>query len=103
VTPDAYQERLSGPQDAFLVRLSPDGTKLLYATYVGGTKREIAWGLVLDGSDGVYVVGQTGSPDFPTTAGVHQPRYGTNGDAFLTQFRLSYGDRHGESKSSIQN
>jgi len=44
--------------------LSPDGTKLKYSTYLGGSVDDVALGLALDGSGNAYVVGTTASIDF---------------------------------------
>lgn len=59
--------------DAFLVKLSPDGQTLLYATYLGGAFSDFATALAVDGAGAVYLTGRTRSTDFPTTAGVVQP------------------------------
>lgn len=53
--------------DAFVTKFSPDGTSLLYSTFLGGRSTETANGLAVDGSGNLYVVGVTGSSDFPTT------------------------------------
>lgn len=65
-----------GPQafsDAFVARLTADGSAIDAATVLGGTGDETATALALDGDGGVYVAGTTTSTDFPTTAGVAQP------------------------------
>ena len=57
--------------DVFVSRISPDGrggADLVYSTFLGGEGYDSADGFALDG-DGVYVIGSTDSPDFPTTAG----------------------------------
>jgi uncharacterized protein (TIGR03437 family) len=49
----------------FLSRLSPDGTQLLYSTYLGGSQTDSASSLAV-GADGSIVIGGiAGSPDFP--------------------------------------
>ena len=60
---------------AFVAKLSPDGSKLLYATYLGGssvTETE-ANGIAVDSSGNAYIAGSTYSNDFPTTSGSFQP------------------------------
>jgi len=63
----------TGAPSAFVTRLSPDGTKLIYSTVVGGSKGVLATGLTLDSSGAAFVVGQTQSADFPTTPNAVQP------------------------------
>ena len=67
--------RMGGPffTDAFVARLSADGTEIDFATYLGGTGDETATALVLGDDGSVYVAGTTTSTDFPTTSGAFQP------------------------------
>ncbi len=58
--------------DAFMTKLNSTGTALIYSTYLGGSEGDIGWGLTLDSLDDAYVVGQTYSSNFPTTAGAFQ-------------------------------
>jgi Beta-propeller repeat len=51
--------------DAFVSKLSPDGTTLIYSTYLGGTGTDGIRGIAVDSSDNAYVTGFTGSLDFP--------------------------------------
>ena len=63
--------------DAFVVKLSPDGSTLVYSTYLGGnhqahsctTCQDIGTGIAVDTAGAAYVTGSTDSTDFPTTAG----------------------------------
>ena len=57
---------------AFVAELNPTGTALVYATYLGGSFGDVAYGIALDGSGSAYVAGWTGSPDFPVTARAFQ-------------------------------
>ena len=52
-------------RDAFVSKLSPDGS-LLYSTYFGGTNLEWAWDIAVDDSGKAYVAGETFSGNFPT-------------------------------------
>jgi photosystem II stability/assembly factor-like uncharacterized protein len=61
---------------AFVSKINPAGSKLLYSTFLGGTYSDDAYGVALDSSGNVYVAGLTQSPDFPTTSGVLQPATG---------------------------
>jgi hypothetical protein len=65
-TVNAFQAGLAGVSDAFVTKLSPAGSALVYSTYLGGADYDDAWALTVDGSGSAYVVGQTRSADFPT-------------------------------------
>ncbi|MGC9394858.1 MAG: SBBP repeat-containing protein [Anaerolineae bacterium] len=95
VTANAFQRqlKLSGNNpDAFLAVLSPDGTQLRYATYLGGRNDDrIGYfsegNPIAVGADGaIYVVGTTFSPDFPSTPNAFDPTYNQYPDAFVTVF-----------------
>ncbi|HTC63209.1 MAG TPA: choice-of-anchor D domain-containing protein [Candidatus Saccharimonadales bacterium] len=53
------------PQDAFVSKISADGSTLLYSTYLGGTHGDAANGIAVDNSGNAFVVGSTGSTNFP--------------------------------------
>jgi Beta-propeller repeat len=55
--------------EAFVTKLNPAGTALVYSTFVGGSDMEFAHGLTVDPSGSAYVTGQTKSSNFPTTGG----------------------------------
>ncbi len=89
VTNDARQRVRNRLTDAFLLGLNPAGTALVYSTYFGGSSDETGQGIALDGLGGVYIVGQTSSPDFPITAGSSQTTYGGGfTDAFVSRFSI---------------
>jgi len=67
-TINAFQPTFGGVSDAYLVELNPQGTALLYATYFGGTKIDYPTGIAVDQAGFVYLVGDTTSPNLPTTA-----------------------------------
>ena len=52
--------------DAFVAKLNATGSDLAYATYLGGSSIELAWGIAVDGTGNAYIVGGTSSNDFPT-------------------------------------
>ena len=84
-TPGVVQMALRGPRDAFVTKLNPVGTILLYSTFLGGNYSEDGWGITVDPNQEAYVTGHTDSPGFPTTPGVVQPIYGGWTDAFVTK------------------
>jgi photosystem II stability/assembly factor-like uncharacterized protein len=54
--------------NVFVTKLNPEGTALVYTSYLGGFSEDVGVGLALDSSGGAYITGKTNSPDFPTTA-----------------------------------
>ncbi|MHA2459859.1 MAG: SBBP repeat-containing protein [Candidatus Thorarchaeota archaeon] len=56
----------NGNYDAFTLKLSTDGTSLVFSTFIGGTGEDSAHGIDVDGFGNIYVTGHTYSGDFPT-------------------------------------
>jgi hypothetical protein len=83
VTTDAFGPSNSGEADVFLCKFLPDASELLYSTYIGGAKGDGSRGLAVDYLGNVYVVGQTGSFDLPTTPGSFQTEFRGYGDSFV--------------------
>jgi hypothetical protein len=54
---------------AFITKLNPTGTALVYSTFLGGTNGNSAAGIGVDSNGNAYVAGGTNSSDFPVTAG----------------------------------
>ncbi|HKX27724.1 MAG TPA: SBBP repeat-containing protein [Blastocatellia bacterium] len=61
---NAFQANSAGGDDAFLAKYSPAGAQV-YATYFGGAANDQAFDLAATTSGDVYVVGSTGSTNFP--------------------------------------
>ena len=75
--------------DAFVVKLNPSGTALVYATFLGGS--EVDWGhsIAVDSSGAAYVTGTTNSSDFPTTPGAYDTTHSGVCDAFVVKLKPS--------------
>jgi hypothetical protein len=61
------QKRKGGSFDAFVTKLSPGG-EIVYSTYLGGTGSDQGRAIRVDSEGNAFVVGATGSPNFPVTA-----------------------------------
>ncbi len=93
------QSVFGGVIDAFVSEFNPQGSGLVFSTYLGGSQADHAWGLALDcpkptsGSGcappNIYVVGDTQSSDFPVTPGVFQETYKGDQDAFVSKLAPS--------------
>ena len=68
----------SGFGNAFLTKFTPDGTALIYSTYLGGSGTSVntfadsAAGVAVDSAGNVYVTGNTVSRDFPLTMNAYK-------------------------------
>lgn len=75
----AYQTELKGEADAFIAKFTPDG-KIVFATLIGGSKREHHTGITVDGRGYIYLVGGTHSADFPVTQGAYDTSFNGEGE-----------------------
>jgi hypothetical protein len=85
--------------NAFITKLNPTGTALVYSTYLGGSGHagtgdgDYSTGIAVDGSGNAYVTGQTQSTDFPVTTGAFQTANGSPGiygvNAFVTKLNAT--------------
>ncbi len=76
VTPGVHQpdyRQGQFPGDAFVAKLRPDGKSLVYSTFLGGARTDVATDIAVDALGRAYIAGYTDSADFPTTAGAFQP------------------------------
>jgi len=65
--------------DGFVSKLDPNGSKLIYSRYLGGTGSDVIRGIDVDSAGNVYVTGDTNSVDFPTTSGAYDQKCGSTG------------------------
>ena len=78
----AYQPGNAGGFDAFVTKLDPTGSSLLYSTYIGGDNDDRARGVAVSADGSVYVSGSTNSLDFPVVNAIHSTFGGGDADAF---------------------
>lgn len=93
VTGTSLQPTIAGGYDIGLLELQPDGSKILYSTYLGGNGDEDAnsgrASIALDANSNVYLAGGTGSGNFPVTPNAVQPTF-ADGDAGPDGYDLYY-------------
>jgi hypothetical protein len=83
-TQNAFQPSNGGGfSDAFVTKLNPSGSELIYSTYVGGSGTDFAYSIVVDSTGSAYITGSTNSFDYPV-ANPYQPNIGGLEDAFVT-------------------
>ncbi|MFZ0823455.1 MAG: SBBP repeat-containing protein, partial [Terriglobales bacterium] len=73
-----------GSDDAFVAKLNPLGSALVYSTYLGGSHDDDGLGIAVDSSGNAYATGQTNSTDFPTMNPL-QPTNGGGYDVFVAK------------------
>lgn len=83
-TCNAYQ---SGElnDDAFISKFDESGSILIYSTYLGGYSADSGEGIAVDDSFCAYLIGSTGSGDFPVVNPYQNTHGGGNSDAFVTK------------------
>ncbi|HEY2932083.1 MAG TPA: SBBP repeat-containing protein [Acidobacteriota bacterium] len=77
-----------GFEDAFVAKLSPDGSSLVYSTFLGGTNRDQGEAIAVDSDGNAFVTGGTYSADFPTSSAVQKNLSGPT-DAFVARLNQS--------------
>jgi len=78
-----------GTADAFVAKLNAGGSSLAYATYLGGSGDDRAYGIGLDSSLNVYITGATTSTNFPVTSGVFQSTLRGSSNAFVSKLNAA--------------
>jgi hypothetical protein len=86
VTTASFDITHNGDFDAFVAKLSADGSELRFGTFLGGTDIEVVRGL--GASDAIYFTGETYSANFPVTPGAAQSTFGGVSDAFVSKLSL---------------
>jgi hypothetical protein len=85
-TAGAFDTTLNGDFDAFVTKLNPAGSALVYSTYLGGTSGDFGKGIAVDAAGSAYVNGEARSANFPTTAGAFDTTFnGGPRDAFVSK------------------
>lgn len=78
VTPGAFQLAFNGVVgvDMGVSKFSADGSLLLYSTYIGGgTSVDAPHSLVTNAANELFIMGTTGSSDFPMLASAYDPSF----------------------------
>lgn len=89
VTPGVFGPTMNGCDgfgcDAFVTKLNPTGSSLVYSTYLGGGGEDVGNSIVVDSSGSAYVAGSTVSDDFPVTPGAFDTAANGARDAFVVK------------------
>lgn len=99
VTANALQKTFAGSGgnqrfrfgDAFVAKLNPGGTSLVYSTYLGGSQDELGLGIAIDAAGDAYVTGTTLSANFPIAGNAVQRTFkGSGGQPQLLEFPFPF-------------
>jgi hypothetical protein len=88
----AHQTAYGGSTDAFVARLSWDGTTRSWGTYYGGSGTDQARAVAADANGYAIIVGATTSTSGIASSGAHSAAHRGNGDGFIAKF-FSTGTR----------
>ena len=84
-TAGAYDESFNSYSDAVVTKVDPEGSTLVYSTFLGGSYYDYGYALALDDSGRVYITGATESSNFPTTPGAWDRSHNLAMDVFVTR------------------
>jgi hypothetical protein len=94
-TPGSFDTTFNGSfADAFVSKLNPTGSALVYSTYLGGSSDDLGRGVTVDTAGSAYVSGSTRSSNFPTTPGSFDTTFNGgmgigSGDGFVTKLNAT--------------
>jgi uncharacterized protein (TIGR03437 family) len=71
------------PSEAFVAKLNPSGTAMVWASFLGASSTVVATRIALDAADNVWVTGASNAADFPATSGF------PGGGEFVTEFNAT--------------
>ena len=81
---EPLQGRKDSDTDAFVTKVNPAGSELVYSTYLGGGGADSGTGIIVDQAGSATVVGVTGSTNFPTAKPLQGVKGGGATDAFVS-------------------
>ena len=107
-----------GLRDAFVSKISADGRRVVYFTYLGGKAIDRGRGITVDGRGNAYVTGFTNSGNFPVKNAIQRTKHGpkdaedfADTDAFVTKINPTgtkigwstfFGGRRGDAGFQIK-
>lgn len=91
VSSGAYQRTKNAGRDVMVTRMRGDGTGIVWSTFLGGAGVDHALAMAVDGSNNVFVAGNTHSTNFPVSTGAFRTTAGGGGDGFVARFNSSGG------------
>ncbi|MEX2597401.1 MAG: gliding motility-associated C-terminal domain-containing protein [Salibacteraceae bacterium] len=81
-TPSTY----ANSYDICISKYNPNGSGLIYSTYLGGSSQELPHSIIVNNSNELHVLGSTNGSDFPTTITAYDTSHNGGQDIFITKF-----------------
>lgn len=75
-TVGAFQVKFEGLVDVALMKFTPDGSKLVYATFLGGNSTDLPTSLIVNSKKELLILGTTASKNFPVRTTGFQTAFG---------------------------
>jgi hypothetical protein len=90
-SPGAYDTTHNGgTYDAFVTKINPAGSALVFSTYLGGNAADYGYIIATDETGSIVgVAGSTFSANFPTTGGAYDTSHNGGSDGFLVVMNSS--------------
>jgi hypothetical protein len=79
----------SSYNEAFVAKVNPAGSALVFSTYLGGGNNSAGAGIGVDSAGNAYVAGSTSSTNFPTVNPLQAANKNSNGTAFIAKYSFS--------------
>jgi hypothetical protein len=91
-TPGAFQTTLPSTTSSsgFITKFSPDGSSLIYYTYLGGSNTDVSNGIAIDTQGHAYVTGTASSTDFPVTPNAFQTALNVINNLYVTKTSFAF-------------
>lgn len=90
-TVGAFDTSHNNNDDAFVARLNPVGSSLIYSTFLGGFQPDSGAGIAIDSAGSAFVTGATSSTDFPTSSGAFDRSHNGAEDVFVAKLGMVNG------------
>jgi gliding motility-associated-like protein len=78
-----------GNCDIVISKYDTTGTFLIYSTYLGGSSSEVPSSLIVNSNDELFIMGVTGSSDFPVTPSAYDTSF-NGGTNYTLTFALNF-------------
>jgi len=82
----SFQATYGGAIDAAISKFSPDGSTLLFSTYLGGELGDYPHSMVANYDEELFVFGRTQSTDFPVIGGCYDTTHNGLFDIYVLKF-----------------
>ena len=89
VNTGAFDETYNGDYDMSIIKLSPNGKKRIYATYIGGARSDQPHSLIEDSQGNLVIAGRSNSQNYPTTVPHVGPGGTTDYDIVVTKLNAT--------------